>query len=266
MTSRHLFVDSRMTEPEAVKLGRGSVAVFSAPRPEAEKTNQDAALCVQLAEESGVLAVADGAGGQAAGHKASATALQALLDSLESGEEVSFREAILRGFDAANRAVAELGVGAATTLALVQIEGRTVRSFHVGDSMVLGVGQRGKRKLETIDHSPAGYAVHAGVVDEAQALHHEERHIVSNFVGSPDMRVDMSAPLELAPRDTVLLASDGLSDNLHVEELVEFIRAGPLGQVAQRLADAAQERMTSSLRQEPSKPDDLTFLVYRPLS
>ena len=50
--------------------------------------------------------------------------------------------------EAANRAVAELGVGAATTLAVVEIQGRSVRTYHVGDSMILAVGQRGKVRFQ----------------------------------------------------------------------------------------------------------------------
>ncbi len=40
-------------------------------------------------------------------------------------------------------------------------------------------------------------------------------HIVSNVVG-----VDVGSALELAARDTLLIASDGLVDNLKTEEIV----------------------------------------------
>ena len=35
--------------------------------------------------------------------------------------------------------------------------------------------------------------------------------------------------MKLAPRDTVVLADDGLRDDLHVEEIVVAVRAGPPG-------------------------------------
>lgn len=70
------------------------------------------------------------------------------------------------------------------------------------------------------------------------------------------MRIDVGSALQLAPRDTVLLASDGLSDNLHVSEIVERIRKGPLEVGAMRLADDAWRRMTQPESGPPSKPDD----------
>ena len=94
------------------------------------------------------------------------------------------------------------GVGAATTLTVVEIEGESVRPFHVGDSFMLITGQRGKVKSRTIPHSPTGYAVASGLLDEKEALHHDERHVISNVIGSAEMRIDVGSPIELAPKDT----------------------------------------------------------------
>jgi len=262
--TKHLHLEQDMTAPEVFDFCGGQVAVFTAAYPGRGSPNEDGVLHVRLDARHGVLAVADGAGGAAAGARASAAALRSVLGRLEGAEAANLREAVLSGFDDANRAVGDLGVGAATTLALVRIKDGTVRSYHVGDSLVLVFGQRGKRKLETIAHSPVGYAVEAGLLDEQEALHHDERHLVSNLVGLPDMRVEISGELRLAPRDTVLVASDGLSDNLHVDELVEMARKGPLKGVAERLAATALDRMRTPRETLPSKPDDLTFLLYRP--
>jgi serine/threonine protein phosphatase PrpC len=108
-----------------------------------------------------------------------------------------------------------------------------------------------------------GYAVEAGMLDGEEALHHDERHLVSNLVGSAEMRIEVGSPLELAPLDTVLLASDGLFDNLLQPEIVDEIRVKPLEQVARTLAEAAASRMDEPAQGQPSKPDDLTFLLYR---
>ena len=74
------------------------------------------------------------------------------------------RPAILDGIEAANAAVRAIGTGAATTLSLVEIQGRVVRAYQVGDSAILLAGQRGKLKYQTIAHSPIGYAVEAGLI------------------------------------------------------------------------------------------------------
>ncbi|MHC4225335.1 MAG: PP2C family protein-serine/threonine phosphatase [Planctomycetota bacterium] len=260
-----LFVERDMEGPEAFALGGGTCLVLTRKRADREGPNEDAALLVELDQESAVLAVADGAGGTAAGAQASRLALTSMVDALKEANstELSVREAILRGFDRANTAVNEMGVGAATTLCVAEIYRGTIRTYHVGDSLILVTGQRGKRKLQTIAHSPVGYAVEAGVLDEKDAMHHEERHIVSNMVGSSEMRVDMSAPITLALRDTVLLASDGLTDNLHLDELVELVRKGRIDKAAHKISEKTRKRMDAPTETQPSKPDDLTFVLYR---
>ena len=105
--------------------------------------------------------------------------------------------------------------------------------------------------------------VQSGLLDEQEALHHDERHIVSNVVGAVDMRIEIGPEVELARRDTLLLATDGLLDNLTPEEIVEMVRKGPLGPAARRLAAVARARMERPEGGRPSKPDDLTFVLFR---
>jgi serine/threonine protein phosphatase PrpC len=94
-------------------------------------------------------------------------------------------------------------------------------------------------------------------------MHHEDRHLVSNMLGVPDMRIEVGSSRRLAPLDTLLVASDGLSDNLHTEEIIERIRRGPLADVARELVRDARRRMDKPAEGEPSKPDDLTFVGFR---
>jgi len=117
--------------------------------------------------------------------------------------------------------------------------------------------------MQSIPHSPVGYAVEAGLLDETDAMHHEERHVISNVIGSADMRIEVGSAVALASHDTLLLASDGLSDNLHMPEIVECIRKGSLSTIAENLAMRARERMRGGEDGQPSKPDDLTFAVFR---
>jgi len=262
----HSLVGRDLEAPLLFELPGGSAAVFTCGGPGKDGPNEDAALLLVADGDRTLLAVADGMGGQNAGERASAAAVGALAVAVERylGEGRTFREAILTGFEEANAAVLDLRLGAGTTLAAVGIEGRAMRAYHVGDSEVLAVGQRGRRKLQTVSHSPVGYAVEAGLLGEREALAHADRHIVSNALGDAEMRVDMSRKLELAARDTALLGSDGLFDNLHVGELVQIIRKGPLARVAQTLKTRARSRMERPGDGRPSKPDDLTFLLYRP--
>ena len=260
----HLFGGPDMTAPEAWSLGDGAVAVFSIGR-DSDTTNEDAAVVVEAADGWCLLAVADGMGALPAGREASKLALEQLARTVTESEVATDhrREAILDGFDAANRAVIELGIGAGTTLAAVEIRGRHIRSYHVGDSPVMVVGQRGKLKYITLAHSPVGYAVEAGMLDEDEALAHEDRHVISNMIGSPEMKIEMGPVLELAPLDTLLVASDGLFDNLRLEEIVQAIRKGPIDALVAATAENCRKRMANPDGDPPGKPDDLTIVVYR---
>lgn len=245
-------------------VANGTACLYSAPAPGKTGPNEDGAAIQTYHVDTLVLAVADGVGGQPDGDRAVQLALDALARALTHGRNMEPRGAILNGFDAANHAVLTEGGGAATTLVVAAIQGRTVRPYHVGDSVALLVGQRGKIKLQTLAHSPVGYAVEAGVLDEMEALYHDERHLVSNLIGATDMRIEIGPTVTMAPKDTLLLSSDGLFDNLHVEEIVEIMRAGPLPQAARTLAALCYTRMTEESPDTPSKPDDTTFLLYRP--
>ena len=180
------------------------------------------------------------------------------------GNSTALREAILDGIEQANSRIIGLGLGAATTIAVAEIDARAVRSYHVGDSMILVTGQRGKIKYQTISHSPVAYAVEAGLVHTDDAIYHEDRHLISNMIGSGDMRVEIGPRLTLAPRDTVVVASDGLFDNLQVQEIVAIVRSGPLLAAATELASKCRARMLEFSEQRPHKPDDLSFVLYRP--
>jgi serine/threonine protein phosphatase PrpC len=270
-TSGVILAEAEMAEVAVFEFAAGTAAVFSNRSPLKTTPNEDVAALWSIGANGGVLAIADGLGGHAGGEKAARIAIDTIgrfvNEALASGaasEPEWLRGAILNGIEAANRAVRELGCGAATTVALAEIQERTIRTYHVGDSAILVTGQRGKLKLQTIPHSPVGYAVEAGLMNEEDAIRHEARHVISNVIGLEQMRIEIGPPVEMARRDTLVLASDGLLDNLLPNEIVELVRSGPLEQAVADLAEEAQRRMTTQLGAAPSKPDDLTVIAYRP--
>lgn len=249
----------------SVAIGGGEAVLYCRRSPMKETDNEDTAALIPYGPAAAVLAVADGAGGMPAGRRASRTAIETLGESLARSMEQTLllRTAVLNAIEQANDAVIGLQNGSATTLSVVTVEGRLARSYHIGDSAAVVTGQRGKLKLQTVPHSPVGFAVEAGFLGEREALYHAERNVVSNFLGTPEMRIEVGAELELAPFDTVLVASDGLTDNLHLDEIVERMRAGPLDAALDRLVELASRRMSALRESEPCKPDDLTVILFR---
>ena len=251
-------------ESSDLVLARGQVAVRSLRGPDKAGPNEDASAVIPVGDDALVLAVADGVGGAPSGCEASSTAIETLQKALAArtdGEPL--RDAIMDAIEKANLRILEVGKRSATTIVVAELSGTQLRCYHVGDSELIVCGQRGRIKQRIIPHSPTGFAVEAGLLDEQEAVQHEQRHIIFNVIGAPDMRVDVSTAIELAPFDTVLLTSDGVLDNLYIDEIVEIIRMGPLKRAADELLQAARARMEKQRGSEPSKPDDVTILLYR---
>ena len=260
-----LYFESDHVVAEKNAFASGQAVIFSRRAPDKEGPNEDAIALIPYDKDSGVLVVADGLGGERAGNEASRLAVEKISNAVQMAarEETILREAILDGIEQANQAVMGLGLGAATTIALVEINEGFIRPYHVGDSMIMVTGQRGKEKFLSIPHSPVGYAVESGMLDASEAVLHEERHVVSNVVGEAEMRIDIGPTIKMAKRDTLVLASDGLSDNLYNEETVGIVRKGDLLQAAGELIRKTTARMHKQEPDKPGKADDLSFILFR---
>src|SRR3972149_5172864 len=131
-TQSVMLAEAQMAEVASLDFAGGTAAVFTTPSPGKITPNEDVAGLFSVGLDHGVLVVADGLGGHADGEQASRLAVEAFHDTIRAaaaaangGEQL--RPAILNGIEAANDAVMELGGGAATTMALVEIQGRTIR-------------------------------------------------------------------------------------------------------------------------------------------
>lgn len=243
----------------------GTVAAGTIGDLEKDGPNEDSAAVIPVGEHFAVLIVADGVGGLAGARRASNLTVETLrkvIAEVNDDNELRLRTAIIDGIEAANQAVLNIGAGSASTLALAEIGPDYVRTYHVGDSILLLCGQRGRVKLLTTPHSPVGFAMEAGLIDENEALEHSELNVIFNVIGSSDMRLEVGSEQPIAPYDTLLLASDGLTDNVFQDEMAATIRTGPLDTALLKLAEMTQTRMGNPSHQ-PSKPDDFTTLLYR---
>ena len=265
LEAARLYVGEADIELDAYDFPIGQIAVAVAACYDKPGAGEDAAALIPVGTDRLVLAVADGVGGLPTGRRASNTAVSRLSDALRNVTEDAERPrtAILDGMEAANKELCGLGTGSATTLVVADIQDQMVRTFHVGDSSAWLVGQRGAIKFQTTPHSPVGFAVEAGLIDAKDALDHDDLHVITNVIGSSEMRIEMSTPTPIAELDTLLLASDGLFDNLLPDEIIEIIRKGPLDEAMNYIWELAAKRMQGDDDGKPSKPDDFSAILFR---
>lgn len=236
-----------------------SICWYSKRSPDKSTDNEDALLFGERDDGTILLAVADGVGGQPGGGQAANTTLSVLCRQAIGNTSSDAMSDIMNGIDAANQAVIGSQAGSATTLAAAMIDGHHARTFHIGDSEIFICGQRGKVKMQTIPHSPTGYAVESGILSEDEALQHEDRYLVSNLVGSNEMRIEVGSVIKLSAYDSLLLCTDGVTDNLVAEEIIEHIRKGSIEDAAYGLYHTVESKMLD----EDGKPDDCSFILYR---
>ena len=267
LVKARLFLGNADIEQETYTTELGEVAAVTVADHEKPRPNEDSAAIIPVNNQYLVLIVADGVGGMAGARRASNLTIKTIRKHIANIDESNgprLRTAILDGIEAANKAVLDLGTGSASTLALAELGPGYVRTYHVGDSILLMCGQRGALKLLTTPHSPVGFAMEAGLINESEALQHDELNLIFNVIGSADMRIEIGSELPIAARDSLLLASDGLTDNVMQGEIINAIRTGPVDKAVCAVTDLARSRMTEEKPGQPSKPDDCTAILFRP--
>jgi PPM family protein phosphatase len=173
-----------------------------------------------------LFAVADGMGGAQAGEVASRLAASALegedsngLQGLERLDAL-IQEANRRIYDRASTDPTASGMGTTMTVALV--EGMTVALGHVGDSRAYLVRGEQMEQL-TEDHSLVNELLKSGRLSEEEAHVHPQRSVITRAVGTdPDVDVD-GFTIEAEEGDVFLLCSDGLTDMVEDEEILELV-------------------------------------------
>jgi PPM family protein phosphatase len=191
-----------------------------------------------------LFAVADGMGGAQAGEVASQLAASALeagdSDGLHGIEQIDalIQEANRRIFDRASTDPTASGMGTTMTVALV--EEMTVAIGHVGDSRAYLVRGEQMEQL-TDDHSLVNELRKTGKLSEQEAQVHPQRSVITRAVGTdPDVDVD-GFTIEAEEGDVFLICSDGLSDMVADEEILELVHTNrdDLHKAVQALVAAA---------------------------
>jgi serine/threonine protein phosphatase PrpC len=201
-----------------------------------------------------VLAVSDGMGGALAGEVASRMAVENVRDhllELQKNQELSrfpFHERLRLAIEMANLHIYYEGLskqeyaGMGATFTAAGLYGKAVYFAQVGDSRAYVI-RNGKVRQITRDQSLVGQLVDAGHITEEEAEHHTYKNVILQALGAaPYINVVVNC-LALCDGDIIVLCSDGLSNKVRGEEMVQVIeRASSLKQSCELLIEMANER------------------------
>jgi serine/threonine protein phosphatase PrpC len=214
----------------------------------------------RVSPEQSLFVLSDGLGGAAKGEVASAIAVEAVIDSLQengaAGAQVSSKanaefsegtNSLVRAIQLANRKIHEQGMrdpscrGMGATIVAARIIGSRLSLVHVGDSRAYLLRSDRLEQL-TADHSLVAEQVRQGLMTREQAAISEMQSVLTRALGTEESVEADAEEIELFPRDSLLLCSDGLTRMVPEDEIAGILaRAPAAGIAAEQLVDRANE-------------------------
>jgi serine/threonine protein phosphatase PrpC len=234
------------------------------------KNNEDryavASFVTNAQEKTPVLfaVLADGIGGHRGGEVAAELAVNHIMQSIAKGDGKYSRHLIEDAVNEASEAIAaksstneELS-GMGSTCAIAWIIADKLYTGYVGDSRMY-LMRGGRIQQLTIDHTWVQEAIEKGIITPEMAHDHPNVHVIRRYLGSPvppdpDFRLTLfdgegahhpenNQGVKLLPNDVVLLCSDGLTDLVWNDEILEVVRSkSGIKEAARALVDLANER------------------------
>lgn len=213
------------------------------------KDNQDNYF---ISKDGRVFVVADGVGGYGGGETASRIAVETVEERWSLGVELesndleawmreTAHEANRRIIDAAQKDVALENMGTTIVIVVVDKDGE-LHIGHAGDSRAVRV-RNDEFKMLTIDHSMVMEMHMKGQLTLEQCRTNIYKHLITRCLGHDDpVEIDYSR-FDFLPGDCVVLASDGLADEIPEDEICRLVQecADP-GAVCKTLMDTVLER------------------------
>lgn len=208
-------------------------------------------------QDLGLWAVADGVGGQTAGDVASALVVER-LGQATAGPELSARKmATKSAIEDANAALWRMACAKSktigSTVVALAIGNDGYSCLWAGDSRAYLLRDGAIRQI-THDHSLVQKLVDSGDLAPEAAATHPNANLITRAVGSaPTLELD-SVEGEVRPGDQFILATDGLTRLLRIDELAQVQDADDLELLADRWVETVLAR---------GAPDNLTFVIVR---
>jgi protein phosphatase len=221
------------------------VAGISAQGPRTE--NQDA-FSVDAFAGSGLVAVADGMGGERAGRMAADTALQAITGRGPIHSLDAARYAVRAADEAVARAAQEApddraGMGCAIAIASLtrdRSHGLGWVCANAGDVRLISRSPDGTVRLETRDHTPAYARWEAGEIALDEIPDSPGANKLQRAVGRGAEADATWVPVRAGW--TYLLVSDGITKAMRLDELGEAMTVGDASTTCEAIARKVEER------------------------
>jgi protein phosphatase len=213
--------------------------------------------------ETGLVLVADGMGGHAAGEIASHMAATAINEwvTAHGGTEENVADMLRQGALEANARVFEAQrqdrtlAGMGSTLTALYFQSRRYYIAHVGDSRAYRL-RDGMLEQLTRDHSLVWHLYENGVLEKSDLSRHPQKNLITRSIGShPQVDIDIEEG-EGQVGDVYLLCSDGLTDGVSEDSLRKALSDPEKTpqEIAEELVDAANEA---------GGPDNITVVIIR---
>ena len=190
-----------------------------------------------------LLALADGMGGHAAGEVASQLVIAALahLDDDEPGGELLAKlDAAVRSGNSAIAAQVEMEPdleGMGTTLTAILFDGNRIGLVHIGDSRGYLL-RDGELAQITKDDTFVQTLVDEGRITREEAHSHPQRSLIMRALTGHEVEPTLTMR-EARAGDRYLLCSDGLSDPVSDETILEALQIPDVAESAYRLIELA---------------------------
>jgi serine/threonine protein phosphatase PrpC len=192
--------------------------------------------------------LADGMGGHRAGEIASSTAVKIVNEKL-SKEEIKDQDQLIsllkESVYKANEEILEMSLGKdeyrgmGTTLSLIYLYNDYLYYTNVGDSRIYEISDSIKRI--TKDDSFVNYLLEIGEINEEEAKNHPKKNVLTKALGTSDkLTVDVEE-IAFNSANTYMLCSDGLTNMVSEEKILEIINNNDLETSAKKLLDLALE-------------------------
>lgn len=214
-------------------------------------SNQDAYAVGEFSDEVVWSVVCDGMGGAAGGNIASALAVKVISDKINASYRNQMRDSSIKNMldsalTAANIEVFDFAEaqpdlrGMGTTVVCAIVRDNQAYIVHAGDSRAYVINNGNIRQITT-DHSMVQDLLLRGKITPEEAEHHPNKNIITRAVGvNTAIEIDFEQ-IDLEDDDTLLICTDGLSNYVSNDEMLELMSDGKHYAFADRLVKKANE-------------------------